>query len=174
VSFVDRRPAVVWAIAVAAFGAFVLIAGGENGGVHSYTAWEWMAHQVLYAVAATAFVSVAVFGDQTRGAVRRVLAFRPLLYLGMVSYGVYLWHFFLLRKLSDWGLGGHEVGSTYLTWFVVGSAFSVLVASVSYYVVERPALSLKRLVPSSREARPRDAVAEPAPAVPATVGPSSE
>ena len=33
-----------------------------------------------------------VFGEQSRGGVRRFLRWRPIAYTGLVSYGVYLWH----------------------------------------------------------------------------------
>jgi peptidoglycan/LPS O-acetylase OafA/YrhL len=105
--------------------------------------------------------------------VRRVLGFRPLLYVGLVSYGVYLWHYAIVIKLAeaindtlvdDIGLG---VDARFLAYLVIGGALSTLVASVSYYAVERPMLSLKRLVGPPPERDPGvsgEAIAEPAPA----------
>ncbi|HEY6854081.1 MAG TPA: Ig-like domain-containing protein, partial [Gemmatimonadales bacterium] len=58
-------------------------------------------------------------------------------YLGVLSYPLYLWH--------QWGLGaGHHVRVAGL-WgeFAAGMGLSILLASGSYYVIERPFLALK-------------------------------
>ena len=58
-------------------------------------------------------------------------------YLGVISYPLYLWH--------QWGLGaGHHVRMAGpLGEFVAGIGASVLLASGSYYIIERPFLALK-------------------------------
>ena len=43
-----------------------------------------------------------VFGDQSRGGVRRFLRWRPIAYTGLVSYGVYLWHQGFTDKAMQW------------------------------------------------------------------------
>jgi peptidoglycan/LPS O-acetylase OafA/YrhL len=58
----------------------------------------------------------------------QALDWRPLAYLGRISYGVYLWHYLFIW----WGL----------PWPVV-IALSLLVASASYALIERPFLRLK-------------------------------
>jgi peptidoglycan/LPS O-acetylase OafA/YrhL len=62
------------------------------------------------------------------------------------------------------GLG---VDARFAVLFALTLAAATVVASVSYYAVERPALRLKRLVgpPPERE-QPGEALAEPAPAEP--------
>ena len=91
-----------------------------------------------------------MFGDHRRGWVRRLLGNRALLHFGMVSYGVYLWHLAWIIQLVHWDLGEHEVIGPWFTWLpiVVGGAW--ILGSLSYYIVERPALSLEA-------ARPRPA-----------------
>ena len=64
------------------------------------------------------------------------LEWDPIRYLGRISYPIYLWHVFavaIARRLAD-GLPAHVV---------LGVLLSIVVASLSYYVVERPALRLK-------------------------------
>jgi peptidoglycan/LPS O-acetylase OafA/YrhL len=59
----------------------------------------------------------------------RVLAWRPLVYLGRISYGLYLFHWpiaLLVRDPSDWPRA-----------LVMTLAGGILLASASYYTVER-------------------------------------
>ena len=85
----------------------------------------------------------AVFGDQTRGVVRRILAHRALLWIGLVSYGLYLWQPAIMDELvrHDWNdtLGPVLAGLASL-------AFALAVAAISYYGMERYVLRLARRV----------------------------
>ena len=72
---------------------------------------------------------------------RRALEARGLVWLGRISYGVYLWHwpvFGLLRVLPHSGEPTASFGRTLLAW---GLTFAV--ASLSYWLVERPCLASK-------------------------------
>jgi peptidoglycan/LPS O-acetylase OafA/YrhL/lysophospholipase L1-like esterase len=79
----------------------------------------------------------------------RVLAWRPLRLLGVVSYGVYLWHWPLFGLLTAARTGLH--GPALLA---VRLASTLLAAVVSYVLVERP---LRR--PAARSRRSHRAVA---------------
>jgi hypothetical protein len=87
---------------------------------------------------ATALVLVAVLVP--RGAVYEMLSARPLVAIGKLSYGIYLWHYPVVRYLrAD------------LPWpavVVLGFIISTALAALSYYTVER--LALRR-----RDAPPR-------------------
>ena len=50
------------------------------------------ARQFLYGACAFFLLLPAVFGPQDRGIVRRFLRWQPMVYLGLISYGIYLWH----------------------------------------------------------------------------------
>ena len=113
---------------------------------------------------ALAVVLPAVFGDPREGAVRRVLGNRALLWVGLVSYSLFLYHPWVLEELNRVKFQG----SGYL-WLVVGLALSLVVAACSYYVVERPFIGLKRLVGPRREPARDEAIAEPAPVAPPQV-----
>jgi peptidoglycan/LPS O-acetylase OafA/YrhL len=129
------------------------------------SAAQYLARHELYALVGLGLLVPAIFGDPRRGLIRRVLGWRVLLWLGLISYGIYLWHQAVLTQAYEWGLPQSDWGiHPYLVWSGLGFAGAVAMATLSYYLVERPALSLKRLVPGRV---PRgEAVEEPAPAAP--------
>jgi peptidoglycan/LPS O-acetylase OafA/YrhL len=86
----------------------------------------------LLAAVSTACVLASVV-VATGSSLARLLAIPPLRYLGRISYGMYLWHFplFLWITASNTGLSGAAL-------FGLRFACTVGIATVSYYVVERP------------------------------------
>jgi peptidoglycan/LPS O-acetylase OafA/YrhL len=64
-----------------------------------------------------------------------VLSWRPVVYLGRISYGIYLWHYPINIVLSA------RVSESLN--FALTSAVSVLIASASYHLIEARALRLK-------------------------------
>jgi peptidoglycan/LPS O-acetylase OafA/YrhL len=61
-------------------------------------------------------------------------------FLGRISYGVYLWQFVAIWMVQFAHLAGGPVG-----WIAIPAA-SILLATVSHYVLERPAQSAGRMV----------------------------
>ena len=108
--------------------------------------------------AAPLVVLPALFSDAP-GPVGRVLAFRPLLWLGTVSYGLYLYHVTLMAWLVDHH--GTSLGpSPWLSLAVVSLAVTAVAAAASWYLLEERALRLKNR-PFRLRRRP---LLEPAPA----------
>jgi len=166
VELLARFPIAGWVVAAGA-----VAGGGALLGLHTvYTPTEYVARHLLNSVVAVAVVIPAVFGDPRQGLVRRVLGSPVLVYLGLISYGFYLYHWAVLRQVYEWDLDGTFHVTSSFAWFGLGLAGALVLGSLSYYLVERPALSLKRLVPP----RPRqEALAEPAPAAPVTAPPAA-
>ena len=146
----DERPTVTrthllplasWALAFAALWAVSHRVDLPLGLADGTESQEWARH-LLYLAYAALLVLPAVFGPREAGAVRRLLASPPMLGLGLVSYGVYLWHQAWLGKVMEW------TDSTLFdadVWQVAGFAVvpTVLTATLSYRIVERPFLRLK-------------------------------
>jgi peptidoglycan/LPS O-acetylase OafA/YrhL len=157
-----RRPWIAW---LAALVAFLLVSKGIGltGGVHDdVTEARYLARHYLYALVALGLLFPALFGDPAQGLIRRVLAWRPLLWIGLVSYGAYLYHFLVIEQLADHGFRRTAADTTPYLWFPVVLAGSLAIAALSWYCVERPILSLKRLVPR-RPVERGEATLEPAP-----------
>lgn len=160
---VERFPSLAWLLALVALVAVTKVGlpVGLEGGNAGNSANMW--RLVLYGLIALGVVLPAVFGDPRRGVVRRILANRVLLYVGMVSYAAYLLEFAVLTQLQRWGFESFAKRTTPYVWFVIPLVGTVALASLSWYLYERPILSLKRLVRPTPPERD-DRVLEPAPA----------
>ena len=166
----DRWPSAAWAIGLAALVVVSTQLGltGQLG--EPVGGGQYVERHYLFTVVALGLVLPAMFGDPARGLVRRLLANRVLLYLGMISYAVYLYHFAVLIQLQNWDLASLARSTASWIWYPAAIGGGVLLASISYYVVERPFLNLKRLVPAFPEPAPGEALVEPAPILPARPG----
>jgi peptidoglycan/LPS O-acetylase OafA/YrhL len=99
------------------------------------------------------------------GATGRVLELPPLLYLGRISYGIYIFHMLvpvLLAAIAeDVGLDYKDQGFLY---FVVAASATVAISALSWHAFEAPLNRLKRHFPY-RDASERAARASRTPAV---------
>ena len=97
-----------------------------------------------------AAVLVLLAAQQRRGAVYHALSAPALVLLGRLSYGVYLWHYPVVRYLR-----------AHLPWpatVALGLLISLLLAALSHYTVERWGLRL-RDAPAQRRSRAARAIA---------------
>ncbi len=95
-------------------------------------------------------VAPVVLGPQDHGTIRRALQSKVAVYLGLVSYGIYLWHWFLLRVVADW-LNWPLYHGNWFVVLVLTLPIVIFAASVSWFGVERPILRLAhRVAPGTR------------------------
>lgn len=144
VAFADRFPGLLWGLGLLAFAGSAVAAAvfADN------SAAENLSIHVLHGAFALGLLAPAVLGDPSRGGVRRLMAAPALAWLGLVSYGIFLWQGPVIRFVNDFTpLGGHPS----LLWLLLVPPVVVAVAAVSWYGLERPALSLKRLVPAREQ-----------------------
>lgn len=136
VRLVGARPWIPWTAALVVLALSTRI-GLPTTLLVVYDAKRWFAEHVLYALMAVLVVLPAAIGTDGGGWVRRLLAWRPLAYVGLVSYGVYLWHLPLAGEINPWlGPKIDELGFPIVTLAVF--AVSMAAASLSYHLVERP------------------------------------
>jgi peptidoglycan/LPS O-acetylase OafA/YrhL len=152
VRIVEERSWLPWLLAAA---GFVVLA--NLGSSYISAGVEPVRHE-LRGLIALCVLAPAVFGETSGGVVRRVLAWPPLLWVGLVSYSLYLWHPAIAQKIVYTDLD-EEIG-----WFVpalLTVIASLVVAAISFYLVERPALRLgRRLASGGRHETPADPGAE--------------
>jgi peptidoglycan/LPS O-acetylase OafA/YrhL len=144
------HPGASWALSALAFLAVCNIGLTTTFGVNRYQRKEEMAHQILYGLSAFFLVVPAVFGPQDAGVVRRVLRSRVATSVGIVSYGVFLWHYDWMNQLVDFGLLRHVHSFKFPVLFTVVVVLTLATAMLSWFVVERPALSYKYRPPRRR------------------------
>jgi peptidoglycan/LPS O-acetylase OafA/YrhL len=141
----DSQALQQWAARLAMPALCVLIVAGAT------LQWETRA---MYAggsfamsLVSCALVTALVLPRQT--VVHRLFSLDPLVWLGRISYGLYLWHFPVFTVMR-WGLGLSE---PWLVW--VGLPLTLLLAMASFLWVERPLLSIRdRRAGSRLEAMP--------------------
>ena len=113
---------------------------GVIGGLFAIWAWNQVGDvepgyyglgSLVYAIAIAAVIAAAV--QPGRGPIRSPLSWRPLRWIGTISYGLYLWHWPINIWLVHWriGFGGSAQNAVRL-------AVTFAFATASYYLVERP------------------------------------
>lgn len=80
---------------------------------------------------------------------------RTPVWLGDVSYGIYLWHLPVMTGLNTWWLGQSAGAGHFVALLLTGGAITIALAAASYYAVERPAMRLGRHWSRLRRADPQ-------------------
>jgi hypothetical protein len=86
---------------------------------------------LVYAIAIAAVIAAAV--QPGPGLIRTPLSWRPLRWIGTISYGLYLWHWPIDVWIVEWRTG---LGPTALNLLRLAVTFAA--ATASFYLVERP------------------------------------
>ncbi len=160
VSLIGERSGLCWLGALACLigTAAILHPGGVLGIIESLHTKQAVARTlggiVLSAGVGTLLMLPAVFGTQAGGVPRRILAWRPMLALGLISYGVYLYHLTIAEWIAEsadpahfsasgLGLATHDGHVLTLALLAMTFAATVVMATLSYRYVELPFLRLK-------------------------------
>lgn len=134
-----------WVVAAVAYVIICRGLGLGNGFVflQRVTVAQDLAVYALSGVVALGLALPAVLEPVPHRAVGRLLAWRPLAWLGLISYGIYLYH----QPIADALGGGISSGGSAplrFLWLAPATlAIAVAAGALSYYVIERPALRLK-------------------------------
>jgi peptidoglycan/LPS O-acetylase OafA/YrhL len=100
------------------------------------------ARQFLYGATAFFLLLPAVFGRQDEGLVRRFLRWQPVVFTGLVSYAIYLWHQAWVAKAVSWQKQPIFQAS-FPAVVTVALALTLVTASFSWFLVERPLLGVR-------------------------------
>ena len=104
--------------------------------------------QVLYWIIGTCLLVPLIFSSQSRSLGLRFLSSKAMVYLGTISYGIYLWHQGFLTWAHQW-LDWPELSGNFLSLLAFSFIGSSLVAGLSYKFLEKPLnAQLRRLLRS--------------------------
>jgi peptidoglycan/LPS O-acetylase OafA/YrhL len=123
-----------WLVAAAGFVGLAALAAV----VRMADPYGWLLHGGFAVVAIAASLVLAALVARPWAPLVSLFSLRPLVAVGRVSYGVYLWHFPLIVMVYP------QVASRDVASFVVILALAFTLASLSYAFVETPFLRLKR------------------------------
>jgi peptidoglycan/LPS O-acetylase OafA/YrhL/4-amino-4-deoxy-L-arabinose transferase-like glycosyltransferase len=143
---VRRHPLVCWAGAAVCFWA--VSTRLDLTVLGTLTQRDAIAKELLYVgVGILLMAPVALAGDNLPRSLRW-LSSRVMVTLGMLSYGIYLWHEGIIDIYRDTldiqtEDGTYRLAGAFPQMLIVVVLATVAVAAVSYYLVERPALLLK-------------------------------
>jgi len=150
-----RNGTVAWVVALAAFGELALC--------WDRNAPRWLGDDLVTPLLTFTLLLPAVAGPAVATSLRTVpqwvLARRPLLWLGMISYGIYLYHATIMAWLEAHDAARIVPFSHWLGLAVTSVVAAAIAGAGSWYVVEQPALRRKFARPRTV---PRPAVVAPA------------
>ena len=143
VQFLRRWPSSAWLVALVLFW-FTSTQLGLGGTLFfRVTTAQSIAQHALYGAIAFFLLLPAVFAGDADGFPRRILRNRVIAWLGLVSYGVFLWHHPIALKLTEANDKGLFAGARMLGITAATLAIAVACAAISYYLLERPILRFK-------------------------------
>lgn len=146
-----RRPALCWPAVALALAALLLGLPAETGLSGTFVG---ILDDLAVAVLAIGLMGPAVLSD-SQPLNRAIFANRALLFVGTVSYGIYLWHLPILEKIINsphYGAFRYPVIETAL--LAGGSAIAL--GAASWYLIEKPLMSRARMVKALRRDRDRE------------------
>ncbi|PWU61365.1 acyltransferase [Micromonospora globispora] len=127
-------PLACWAVALAALAVATTPVVGPRD-LAEPTAAQFGLKLVLYAVVAVMVVLPMAFGPETRA--KAILGSGPGRWLGRMSYGLFLWHPFVLEAIYVL-TGRPEFTGDPLDTFLLTALGGLFLATISYYAIERP------------------------------------
>lgn len=133
-----------WIFAAACYLALMMVrenTAASGAGVGRETPTQMAVRFLLNGVAAFFFLVPGVLGRREHSLINRGLSSLVPMFLGTISYGLYLWHKIWLDYLKE----GRPPSARYGFWTMLALvvAMSIVSASLSYYLLERPIMRFR-------------------------------
>lgn len=141
VRFATEHPLACWGIAFTCLTVAAWAIGLPRDAFAHISVARLQLQHVLYGATAFFLVAPMVFHDGRASLPAKLLSTRVLAWLGLVSYGIFLYHQPFTFALFDTLLWTPVAGMAVYTACVTAAA--VACAAASYYLVERPLLRFK-------------------------------
>lgn len=135
-AWMHRGAGVSWLLAGVVFWVVSTQIGIGKVAFEAWTPAQFLVRHELYLLMALLLVWPAVLGSG--GRLRSALASPVLAWLGMVSYGIFLWNTTVLDQLARVGFEPFAGIHPYVAWLLVALPITVLFAAGSWYLIERP------------------------------------
>lgn len=135
VELIGRHPGPIW---LAALGIYAILCARLPATPFVLAQGQQLAVHLSFALVALLLMLPAVFADEAGGLPRAFLRHPAVAWMGLVSYGVFLWHYVVALELGIFG-----DGLSFWPLLAATLAISFAAATASYYVLERPLLRLK-------------------------------
>jgi peptidoglycan/LPS O-acetylase OafA/YrhL len=132
------NPGACWGLALAIWLVEVLTIVPTPFTVAPFGPGGYIVLHLVQAVVAVLVLIPVFFGNPNFGVPARFLGHPLMLWLGVLSYGLYLWS---VTVTVDLGIGGAEAG--FLTVLALTFLIAVPLAALTYYLIERPLMVLK-------------------------------
>lgn len=145
VRWIGARPGFVWGAAIALYLVSCLVLLDPAPSVAGRVAGrgEYLAQYLLFGVIAALVALPAIFSSPSAGIPQRVLAHPVLSWLGLISYGIFLWHYPIVVALAEGGVATWWPKMAFPVLASVTFVITVVCAALSYYLVERPLMRFK-------------------------------
>jgi peptidoglycan/LPS O-acetylase OafA/YrhL len=156
------NPELSWLVAGAVYALMCWFAAFD-GPLGSGWAPRSLVVAFLKIVVAVALVAPATHTGQIRGLVPAFLKARPTVWIGAVSYGLYLWHIPVLRWIHGLdGTAGHVPLLVVAVAGLVAYLATLAIAATSWHLLERPVIDFAKVSEGRGKA---DSVSQGRPAV---------
>jgi peptidoglycan/LPS O-acetylase OafA/YrhL len=137
-----------WVLAIARYAALpcaltLLIAGFT---LQWEMRWMYLGGSTLFSCVSALLVAGLVLPQRTN--VHGFFEFPPLVFLGRICYGLYLWHFPVYNVLRF----GFDAPEFWVGW--IGVPLTLLLSVLSFRYIEQPFLRIKDRMPESRAESP--------------------
>ncbi len=154
VTWLAARPWLCWLLALELF--WVLSMLHLPRGFDPETMDQTMWRPLLTGLSAFFFLIPGTLGpNRAEARIPRLLASRPMVALGVISYGIYLWHPLWIQLYLNLGAVG-QGAPRFVPMLGVVLLLTVASATASYLLIERPMLRLGERTRRARDAAPVD------------------
>ncbi|HTU14409.1 MAG TPA: acyltransferase [Solirubrobacterales bacterium] len=166
VNWLAKRPGTAWLTAGLLYAGmtFVLLDPVPTLNYMTTSRFEYLSQYLLDGVIVALLALPAVFA-RPRALPERLLMHPVPVYLGLISYGIFLWHFPVMVGLARIGVGEIWPAMSYPLFAMASFAVTVALAAITYRLVERPMMTWSRRRGTGRAGDPEASV--PAAALPA-------